>query len=80
VYRVQTGIRLDKRLVKLLKALAEELEITLAELIELCVLTVFEQRSGFSRATHRRIRQLCDVYGVDFGLEHIRARLFTDET
>jgi hypothetical protein len=77
VYRVQTGIRLDKRLLKVLKGLAEDLEITLAEAVELCVLTSFEQASGFSKGTQRRIRQLCDVYGVAHGLEHVRNRLFS---
>jgi len=69
----------DKRLLKVLKGLAEDLEITLAEVIELCVLTSFEQPSGFSKGTQRRIRQLCDVYGVEHGLEHFRTRLFSDQ-
>jgi hypothetical protein len=76
VYRVQTGIRIEKRLLKVLKGLAEDLEISLAEAVELCVLTAFEQPSGFSKGTQRRIRQLCEVYGIQYGLEHLRSRLF----
>jgi hypothetical protein len=71
---VQTGIRVDKRLLKVLKSLAHYLEITLAEAVELCVLASFEQAGAFSKATQQRIRQLCEVYGVEYGLEHVRLR------
>jgi hypothetical protein len=77
LYRIQTGIRVEKRLLKVLKGLAEYLEITLAEAVELCVLTSFEQPGAFSRGTQQRIRQLCEVYGIDYGIEHWRARLFS---
>ena len=76
--RVQCGVRLEKNLVKVLKGLAEYLEISLAEVIELCALTAFDQPGGFSRGTVRRIQQLRQVYDVDYGLDDLRRRLFTD--
>lgn len=74
-YRVQTGIRVDKRLLKVLKSLAHYLEISLADAVEVCVLMSFEQPGAFSKATQQRIRQLCEVYGVEYGIEHLRLRL-----
>ena len=38
IERVQTGIRLEKRLLKVLKAVAEDLDMTLGDLLEGVVL------------------------------------------
>ncbi len=67
--RVQVGVRLEKRMVKVLKGLAEALDITLADLLEGIVLHAFAGRSPFGPATLERIRQLRAVYGLDLGPE-----------
>jgi hypothetical protein len=65
VERVQTGVRLEKRLLKVLKALAEYLDMSLGDLLEGMALHAFEGRSPFSEATLARIVQLKAVYGLD---------------
>jgi hypothetical protein len=56
-------------MVKVLKGLAEALDLTLADLLEGVVLHAFEARSPFGPATLRRIRQLGAVYGLDLGAD-----------
>jgi hypothetical protein len=69
VERVQTGVRLEKRMVKVLKALAEYLDISLGSLLEGIVLHVFEGKTPFDAETLERVAQLKDVYGMDYGIE-----------
>ena len=65
VQRVQTGFRIEKRMLKVLKALAEYLDLTLGDLVEGMVLHAFEGDSPFSPATRKKIEQLKEVYGLD---------------
>jgi hypothetical protein len=65
VDRVQTGVRLEKRLLKVLKALAEYKEITLGDLIEGIVLHAFEGKQAFENATLKRIAELKRIYGLE---------------
>ncbi|MBW8878427.1 MAG: hypothetical protein JF614_25995 [Acidobacteria bacterium] len=65
VERVQTGVRLEKRLLKVLKALAELYDLSLGDLLEGIVLHAFEGQSPFSPETLRRIAELKRIYGLD---------------
>jgi len=65
VQRVQTGVRMEKRLVKVLKALAELYDRSLGDLLEGIVLHAFEGRSPFSAEALRRIAELERIYGLD---------------
>ena len=65
IERVQTGVRLEKRTLKVLKALAEYLDLTLGDLIEGVVLHAFEGKAPFSEATLAKVAQLKGVYGLD---------------
>lgn len=65
VERVQTGVRIEKRILKVLKALAEYLDMTLGDLLEGIVLHTFEGKSPFVPETLAKIEQLKDVYGLD---------------
>jgi hypothetical protein len=65
ITRVQTGVRLESRLVKVLKALATELDLSLGDLLEGIVLHAFEGKAPFSSATLKKIRVLKGVYGLD---------------
>jgi len=65
VTRTQTGVRLESRLLKVLKALATELDLSLGDLLEGIVLHAFEGKAPFSAATLRKIRALRAVYGLD---------------
>jgi hypothetical protein len=65
ITRTQTGVRLESRLLKVLKALATELEMPLGDLLEGIVLHAFEGKAPFSSATLRQIKALRSVYGLD---------------
>lgn len=63
--RVQTGVRLEKRILKVLKALAELKEMSLGNLLEGIVLHAFEGKAPFEPETLKAIEQLRAVYGLD---------------
>ncbi len=65
IERVQTGIRFEKRTLKVLKALAEYLDLTLGDLMEGIVLHSFEGKAPFSKETVERIGQIKELYGLD---------------
>jgi hypothetical protein len=65
IERVQTGVRLEKRILLVLKALAGSLDLTLGDLLEGIVLHAFEGKAPFGRATLTRIAALREVYGLD---------------
>lgn len=69
VERIQTGVRMEKRLVKVLKGLAEYHDLTLGDLLEGIVLHAFEGKAPFSRKSLARIEELKRVYGMDYGSE-----------
>jgi hypothetical protein len=65
IERVQTGLRIEKRLLKVLKGLAEHLDISVAELIEAMALHAFEGKTAFGGETISKIDQLKAVYELD---------------
>ena len=65
IERVQTGVRMERRLLKVLKALAEYKNMTLGDLLEGIVLHAFEGKSPFTAETQRKIAELKDVYALD---------------
>ena len=67
IERVQTGVRIERRMLKVLKGLAEYHEVSLGELLEDIVLHAFEGVSTFDGATSReRIAALKEVYNMDY--------------
>jgi hypothetical protein len=64
IERVQTGVRLEKRLLKVLKAVAELKDLSLGDLLEGIVLHAFEGLTPFSEPTLKEIDQLRKVYGL----------------
>jgi hypothetical protein len=65
VERVQTGVRIERRVLKVLKALAEFKNMTLGDLLEGIVLHAFEGKAPFSADTQRKIRELKKIYELD---------------
>src|SRR5246127_2138778 len=65
VERVQTGVRIEKRLLKVLKALAEYCDLTLGDLLEGIVLHAFDGKSAFTKESLQRIADLKRIYGLD---------------
>src|SRR6188472_2737231 len=64
VERVQTGVRIEKRMLKVLKAIAEQKDITLGDLLEGIVLHAFEGKAPFSPQMLKEIEQFRVLYGL----------------
>lgn len=65
IERVQTGVRIEKRILKVLKALAELKDLSLGDLLEGIVLHAFEGKTvPFSAQTLKEIEQLKAIYGL----------------
>jgi hypothetical protein len=62
IERVQTGIRIEKRLLKVLKALAELKDLSVGDLLEGIVLHAFEGKTPFSKETLGQIAELRKLY------------------
>ena len=69
IQRVQTGVRIEKRLLKVLKALAENFDMSLGDLLEGMALHCFEGKTPFSDETLSKIDMLKGVYGLDLTSE-----------
>jgi len=65
VERVQTGVRIEKRLLKVLKALAEYCDMTLGDLLEGIVLHALEGKCAFGPETLAQIVAIKKIYGLD---------------
>jgi hypothetical protein len=65
IERVQTGIRVEKRILKVLKGLAEALDLTVGDLLEGVLLHAFEGKATFSKPTLQKIADLKRIYGLD---------------
>jgi hypothetical protein len=64
VERAQTGVRMEKRMLKVLKALADSLDLTLGDLLEGIVLHAFEGKAPFSAPTRKKVAELKKVFGL----------------
>jgi len=70
VERIQTGVRMERRLVKVLKALAEYHDLSLGDLLEGIVLHAFEGKPPFGPESMRRIVEIKRIYGLDLDASH----------
>ncbi len=66
VERTQLGVRIEKRLAKVLKAIAEYHDMALGDLLEGIVLHSFEGKSPFDAEAQARIKKLMDIYETDY--------------
>jgi len=64
IERAQTGLRMEKRMLKVLKGLAELKDMGLGELLEGIVLHAFEGKVPFSKETIKQIAALKALYGL----------------
>ncbi len=65
IERSQTGVRMEKRILKVLKGLAEYHDISLGDLLEGIVLHVFEGKTPFGPESLKKIAELKKVYHLD---------------
>ena len=64
IARTQTGLRIERNVLKVLKGLAEYLDLSLGDLVEGVVLHAFEGKTPFQPETLVKIEQLKTVYGL----------------
>jgi hypothetical protein len=64
IHRVQTGLRIERNTLKVLKGLSEYLDLSLGDLVEGIVLHAFEGKAPFAGPTLTKIDQLKAVYGL----------------
>jgi hypothetical protein len=64
IERTQTGIRIEKRILKVLKAMAEVHDMSLGDLIEGIVLHAFEGKAPFGKESLKKIAELKKIYGL----------------
>jgi hypothetical protein len=67
IERVQTGVRMEKRLVKVCKALAELNDLSLGDLLEGIIRSAFAGRLPFAGAAVAQIGELARIYDLDLG-------------
>ena len=69
--RVQTGVRIEKRLLKVLKGLAEYHDVPLCELMELLFLKALESDCSHISGSgcKEQIEKLKEIYNLDLDLE-----------
>jgi hypothetical protein len=70
VERVQTGVRLEKRLLKVLKALADYHDLSLGDLLEGILLHALEGKSPFGGESLSRIAELRKIFGLTLDASH----------
>jgi hypothetical protein len=69
VERVQVGARMEKTLVKVLKGLAEYLDISFGDLLEGITLHALEGKSPLSKETLAQVARLKTIYGLQLNAE-----------
>jgi len=69
VERVQTGVRIEKKILKVLKGLAEYHDLSLGDLIEGIVLHSFEGKQPFSEESLQKISELKKIYGLNLNAD-----------
>ena len=70
VTRVQTGVRLEKRLLKVLKAMADYHDMSLGDLLEGIVLHAFEGKPPFGETSLAKIAELRRVFDLTIDSRH----------
>lgn len=65
IERVQTGMRIEKRILQVLKAIAAKHDMGLGDLIEGIVLHSFEGKSPFDPESQIFIAQMRSAFGLD---------------
>jgi hypothetical protein len=65
IERVQTGVRMEKRLLKVLRAFADYNDLSLGDLLEGIVLHAFDGKCPFNPASLERIKELKKFYGLE---------------
>ncbi len=66
VVRVQTGVRIEEKMLKVLKALADYYDLSLGDLLEGIVLHAFDGKCPFDQESLNRIASLKEIFGMPY--------------
>lgn len=70
IERIQSGVRIEKRILKVLKGLAEYLDLSLSDLLEGIILHAFDNNLTFSDTICQKINELKKVYDLELDSSH----------
>jgi hypothetical protein len=70
IERAQTGVRIEKRILKILKGLAEFHDLSVGDLLEGVLLHVYEGKTPFGERSLKKIAELKKVYDLDLNASH----------
>jgi len=77
--RVQLGLRMNKRVVKVLKAAAEYMDMPLSALVESMAVTALEGGCIFGPDVMKKIEQFKEIYGLNEMLEALPDGVYEDD-
>ncbi|MEN8376048.1 MAG: hypothetical protein ABFS34_11420 [Gemmatimonadota bacterium] len=80
VERVQSGVRMEKRLIKILKALADLNDMSLGDLLEGIVLHAFDGKAPFGAKSLEQIQVLKQLHGFELDSSSSHRMLDKEET
>lgn len=66
IERVQTGIRIEKKILKVLKGVAEYRDLSVGQMLELILMHSFENHPSFSKEGLETVKALKKVYGLNY--------------
>ncbi len=77
--RVQLGLRMNKSVVKVLKATAEYMDMPFSALIESMAVTALEGQCIFGPDVMEKIEQFKSIYGMNDMLDALAGGVYEDE-
>ncbi len=72
IERVQLGLRIEKRLAKVLSGIAQYCDLSAGEMLEDILLHAFEGVPAFGPKSLRKIKELKSVYDLDYDVHAAR--------
>ncbi len=72
IQRVQTGVRLEKKMLKVLKGLAEHQDLSVGQMLELILMHAFENRPCFGRGNMKIVKDLKRIYKLNYSVSDFK--------
>ena len=65
IERVQTGVRIEKKILKVLRGMADYNDLSVGQMLEIILLHAFESRPSFSKEGLEAVKGLKKVHSLD---------------
>lgn len=75
IERVQTGMRIESKILKVLKGMAEYRDLGTNEMLELILMHAFENKPCFSDDGFKAVRDLKKIYGMSYNVHDYQSFL-----